>query len=57
MQLDPEKLAATPVGLNEVGAALQDWNVNLPTGTLFGPHRPTTFNANGQFMNADGYRP
>ena len=38
VQVDPDKLQAQQIGLNEVDAALQNWNVNLPTGQLFGPH-------------------
>ena len=30
------------IGINEVNQALQNWNVNLPTGQLFGPS--TTYN-------------
>ena len=37
VQVDPDKLHAQQIGLNEVDQALQNWNVNLPTGTLFGP--------------------
>ena len=36
VQVDPEKLHAEHIGLSEVDAALQNWNVNLPTGQLFG---------------------
>ena len=39
VQVDPNKLAARGIGLNEVDAALRNWNVNLPTGTLYGPKR------------------
>ena len=39
VQVDPEKLASEGVGLNEVDQALQNWNVNLPTGQLFGAQR------------------
>ena len=42
VQLDPDKLHAQKIGLNEIDQALQNWNVNLPTGQLFGPTRPTT---------------
>ena len=38
VQLDPDKLHAQQIGLNEVDQALQNWNVNLPTGQLFGPN-------------------
>ena len=36
VQADPDKLAARKIGLNEIDQAIQGWNVNLPTGTLFG---------------------
>jgi len=42
VQLDPEKLHAQRIGLNEIDQALQNWNVNIPTGQLFGPK--STFN-------------
>src|SRR6266403_3017970 len=35
-QLDPSLLAARQIGLDEVSAALQSGNTNLPTGTLYG---------------------
>ena len=57
VQVDPDKLAAKQIGINEVDSALQDWNVNLPTGTLYGPHQPYNIQANGQLMNAADYRP
>jgi HAE1 family hydrophobic/amphiphilic exporter-1 len=37
VQIDPDKLHAQHIGLNEIDQALQNWNVNLPTGQLFGP--------------------
>ncbi len=57
VQVDPNKLYAEGIGLNEVNDALQNWNVNLPTGQLYGP--TTTFNiqASGQLMNAAAFRP
>src|SRR5437868_4178598 len=56
VQLDPDKLHAQKIGLNEVDQALQNWNVNLPTGQLFGD---STYNikAAGQLMNAAAFRP
>ena len=46
VQVDPNMLASAQIGLNEVDQALRNWNVNMPTGTLYGPHtaynvRPT----------------
>jgi hydrophobic/amphiphilic exporter-1 (mainly G- bacteria), HAE1 family len=57
VQVDPNQLAAKQIGLNEVDAALKNWNVNLPTGTLYGPHTAYNVLANGQLMRAREYRP
>src|SRR4051794_5280012 len=57
VQVDPQKLQSEKVGLNEVNAALQNWNVNLPTGQLFGPDETFNIQAQGQLMNADAFRP
>ena len=56
-QLDPFKLASRQVGLNEVEAALRNWNVNLPTGTINGPRRAFTLQASGQLTSANAYKP
>ena len=56
-QLDPHALAARQIGINEVEAALKNWNVNLPTGTIVGPQRAFTLQASGQLMSAAQYRP
>src|SRR5260221_8898486 len=55
VQVDPHKLAARQIGINEVETALKSWNVNLPTGTIVGPHKAFTLQASGQLMNADQY--
>ena len=36
IQVDPEKLAAMGVGINDVADAIAQGNVDKPTGTLFG---------------------
>ncbi len=56
-QLDPHALATRSIGIDEVAAAVQRQNVNIPTGTLNGPRRVLTLNASGQLMNAEAYRP
>ncbi|MCU1262804.1 MAG: acriflavin resistance protein [Bryobacterales bacterium] len=55
-QMDPHAMAARQVGINEVEAALQSWNVNLPTGTINGPQRAFTLQATGQLTNANEYK-
>src|SRR5262245_58323076 len=39
VQLDPHELATRSIGIDEVNAALNDGNVNLPSGVLWGPQR------------------
>jgi len=57
VQLDPDKLHAQQIGLNEVDTALNNWNVNLPTGQLFGAQSTYNIKAAGQLMNAAAFRP
>jgi len=57
VQLDPSKLAAYGLGIDEVASAVQAGNVNLPTGTLYGKHQSFTILANGQLTKAADYRP
>jgi hydrophobic/amphiphilic exporter-1 (mainly G- bacteria), HAE1 family len=57
VQVDPTKLQAERIGLNEVNDALRNWNVNLPTGQLYGPTATFNIKANGQLMNADAFKP
>jgi HAE1 family hydrophobic/amphiphilic exporter-1 len=56
VQVDPEKLAAKGIGIDEVAQAVQSRNVNLPVGILSGPKQALTVQATGQLMNADAYR-
>ncbi|HYK90551.1 MAG TPA: efflux RND transporter permease subunit, partial [Acidobacteriota bacterium] len=57
VQLDPVSLASRKIGIDEVTAAIQNSNVNLPTGTLYGTHKSFTIQANGQRFSASAYRP
>jgi HAE1 family hydrophobic/amphiphilic exporter-1 len=57
VQIDPEKLHAQEIGINEVDQAITNWNVNQPTGQLYGPNTTYPIKASGQLMNADAYRP
>ncbi len=56
VRLDPNKLAARKIGINEVDQSIRDWNVNLPTGALYGPNKAYSVQANGQLMNADDFK-
>ncbi|HVQ15514.1 MAG TPA: efflux RND transporter permease subunit, partial [Vicinamibacterales bacterium] len=56
VQLDPHALAARQIGINEVETQLRNWNSNVPSGTLVGPHKSFTLQATGQLMNAEQYK-
>ncbi|HET6409365.1 MAG TPA: efflux RND transporter permease subunit, partial [Chthoniobacteraceae bacterium] len=55
-QLDPRELATRGLGLDEVVSAIQQGNVNLPTGTLEGNTQATTVQSTGQLTDAAAYR-
>jgi hydrophobic/amphiphilic exporter-1 (mainly G- bacteria), HAE1 family len=57
VQLDPDLLASRGIGIDEVTTAVQKGNVNLPTGTLYGPHQAFTVEADGQLTDAAEYQP
>jgi hydrophobic/amphiphilic exporter-1 (mainly G- bacteria), HAE1 family len=56
VQVDPDKLQAEKIGLNQINQALQNWNVNVPTGQLFGRDATYNIKTGGQLMNADAFR-
>jgi HAE1 family hydrophobic/amphiphilic exporter-1 len=57
IQLDPSKLAARQIGIEDVVNAVQRGNVDLPVGTLNAPTRAYTLVSEGQLTNAEAYRP
>jgi len=57
IQLDPDALSSRGLGIDEVTAAVQGANVNLPSGTLYGPDKAYTVEADGQLEDAAAYRP
>ncbi len=57
VQLDPNALATRGIGIEEAQQAVQKANVNLPTGTLYGPDKAFTVQATGQLTTAGAYRP
>jgi HAE1 family hydrophobic/amphiphilic exporter-1 len=56
VQVDPDKLQAQHIGINDINAALHNWNVNQPTGQLFGPGATYNIRANGQLNSAAEFR-
>jgi hydrophobic/amphiphilic exporter-1 (mainly G- bacteria), HAE1 family len=57
IDVDPRKLSAHGLGIDEVATAIQGANVNLPTGTLYGQQKSFTVLADGQLMKASAYAP
>lgn len=57
VQVDPHKLATREIGVDEVSMAIQQANVNLPTGTLEGEHQSYTIDTSGELMSAKAYEP
>jgi len=56
IQLDPRELAARQIGLDQVTTAVQQGNVDLPTGSLSGNYKNFTVQSNGQLEDAAAYR-
>jgi len=55
IQLDPGALASRGIPVSDVTQAIQQSNVNLPTGILWGTSRAITVEANGQLQNAKDF--
>jgi hydrophobic/amphiphilic exporter-1 (mainly G- bacteria), HAE1 family len=56
IKLNPDALAARGIGLDEVQAAAQAGNVNLPTGSLEGTKTAQNIRADGQIFDAATFR-
>ncbi len=57
VQVDPDALAARGLGIDEVESAIEQANVNLPTGILQGPRQAFTVETAGQLLDAAAFRP
>ncbi len=55
VQVDPERLAAMDIGIDEAARAIQDRNVNLPVGVINGPRQQITIQSTGQLLSASKY--
>ncbi len=55
VQVDPERLAAYKLGIDDIMKAVAAANQNQPTGTLWGKHQAFTIDSNGQLFNAKQY--
>jgi HAE1 family hydrophobic/amphiphilic exporter-1 len=57
VDVNPHKLAAHGIGIDEVADAISSNNVNLPTGTIYGEDKTFVVQASGQLMRAESYGP
>ena len=57
VQADPDRLASLGIGIDEVRAALDQGNSNLPAGTLDGASKAYTIETTGQLSSAAQFRP
>ena len=56
IKLNPKQMAFLGVGIDEVQSAIQNANVNLPTGQMDGRYQSYTIQAKGQLYNAESYK-
>ena len=57
IQVDPNKLAAYGLGIDQVEQAVAQGNVDQPTGILYGKNQAFTVEAIGQLQDAAAFRP
>jgi HAE1 family hydrophobic/amphiphilic exporter-1 len=57
IQVDPNKLAAYGLGIDQVVQAIQSGNVNQSLGVLYGHYQSFTVQATGQLNKAADFRP
>ena len=56
VQVDPNQLAVRQIGIDDVVAAIQRRNVDLPVGTLDAPTRAYTLVSDGQLTSAQAFQ-
>ncbi len=54
--LNPQALASRGIGVDQVTAAVNAQNVNLPTGVMWGPNQAITVQATGNLFNAGQFQ-
>ena len=55
ISIDPDRLAAAGIGIDQVQQAVTDANVNQATGTLYGPSQQFQIRTQGQLLRAAPY--
>lgn len=57
VQVDPQKLAARGIGIDQIGENIKQANVYLPVGTLYSEKKEYTLNVDGQIYEGEKYNP
>ena len=57
VQMDPDRMAANNISIDDVTRAIQASNTNLPTGRLDGDKLSVTIQSNGSLATAAAYKP
>ncbi len=55
ISVDPDRLAASGIGIDQVQSAIADANVNQPTGSLYGQRQQLPIRSDGQLLRAAAY--
>ncbi len=55
IKVDPQKLRARNIGIDELALAVQNQNVNMPVGVLYGLNKEYTIDVDGQLADAELY--
>ncbi len=57
VQVNPDELASRQLGIDQVASAIQNANVTMAMGTLYGANTAYNLQSNGQLNDAEAYRP
>jgi HAE1 family hydrophobic/amphiphilic exporter-1 len=57
IQVNPHSLINKGIGINELAGAISSGNVNIPGGSLDGPHQSFALDPKGQLKKGDDYNP
>jgi len=55
VEVDPDRLAAAGIGIDQVQSAIADANVNQATGSLYGTRQQLPIHSDGQLQRAPAY--
>ena len=55
VQVDPGKVAARGIGIDELRKAIDQANSNMPVGSIEGPDKTTTIQTTGQLFDPEAY--